>query len=112
MLAGGQACSAADPDDNPQYGEKHDVDQGTRGDAPERGAWAGQRINLGDAYCRCAEAPAASSRNLAAGQGMAEFVNQYDQKQAQILGDIPCDRGIPLPSTLDLIDGDQKPRPM
>ena len=97
VLAGRQARNAAGPDDNPQYGKKHNVDEGTRGDAPERGAWTWRRINIGDPAHGPKHDAVRNAANLAAGQGMAEFVNQYDKKQAQILGDIPRDGGISPP---------------
>jgi len=75
VLAGGQTRNAAGPDDNPQYGKKHDIDEGTSGDAPERGAWSWRRINKGDPAHRPKHNAVRNAANLAAGQGMAEFVN-------------------------------------
>ena len=43
---------------------------------------------------------------------MTEFVQHDDEEQPEILGDIPCGRGIVAAASVDFIDRHEEPRPM
>jgi hypothetical protein len=43
---------------------------------------------------------------------VSELVQQHKRKQGKILENVPNDRGIPALSALDLVGGDEEPRPV
>ena len=52
------------------------------------------------------------SADLAAGQGVAELMQKHDEKEREVLKDVPKDRGVTALAALNLIDSDQEPGPV
>src|SRR5690242_13610945 len=98
---------------DPKYGrnEQH-IDERSGNDAPEHGSWAGRRIYISDAAERAKHDAVGRTSHLSAGQSMAEFVQQNNEKESEILDDVPLDGGVPARALLDLVHGNDKPRPV
>lgn len=100
------------PPQEGQNGNQEDVYQGTGGDAPEHGAGALRRSNIGHA----AEGPENDLIRLSsdgtAGEGVPKLVDGDNEKQGEILKDVPGDGGIGAFAGFNFIERDHEPGPM
>lgn len=92
--------------------EQGDIDEGAGGDAPQGGAGALGRVNIGYAAEGPEEDGIGFAADGAAGEGMAEFVQKNDGEEGQIFEDVPEDGGVGAVAGLDFVCSDQEPGPV
>ena len=88
------------------------VDQRARGNAPQRGAGALGRVNIGHAAEGPQQDVVRGAAHLAAGHGMAKLMREHDGEERQVFQDIPEDGAVSAARALDFVDSDKKPGPM
>jgi hypothetical protein len=97
---------------SPENWEQGDVDEGASGDAPESGAGALGWVDIGYAAEGPEEDGVGFAADGAAGEGMAELVEEDDGEQGEVFEDVPDGRGVVALAGLDFVDGDEEPGPV
>src|SRR5581483_3785169 len=91
---------------------ERNIDEWSGSYAPQGGAGPGWRIHKGHATERPEHDAVCDSANLTAGERVAELVEQHDQEKAQILDQVPGNRGVASEASPHLKERDQEPRPV
>src|SRR5579871_5915869 len=103
------SCISPEDEDRIENWSEGYVYERAGSDTPQGCSRARRRIDI----CHTTQRPQHDSvglpTNLAACQGVTKFMQQHNQKEAQILDYIPGNGGIAASSALDFINGNQKP---
>ena len=93
-------------------GSECDVDEGAGGDAPEGGAGALGWIDVGHAAEGPEEDCICFAADGAAGEGMAELVEEDDGEEGEVFEEVPDRRSVVAAPGLNFVYGNEEPGPI